>query len=392
MILGDSKLELHTVRRPGIRTDIQALRGFAVGTVLVFHAASVLMPGGFLGVDVFFVISGYLMAGIITRDVISEKFCLQGFYLRRARRLLPAAYVTFAICASIAPWLLTSLEYADFQKQLLGAITFTSNIVLWQQSGYFAQASALKPLLHTWSLSVEEQYYIFLPAFFMLTPKRFWLKGLSAVTLSSYILYAYMLHKSPNAAFFLLPTRVWELLLGSIGVLITSKSIRSFATRCLLPAGFALVWLTIMPFSATHAAWNALIICTATFLVLLANDQRAGEGRLIGAAAWLGDISYPLYLLHWPLLSFIRSVWITAPPQYILLLAMAACVPLAWIVVNFVERPIRGWLESKDRTAQTTTILIPALCLVAVAFAIHVPSTEAYVAQRRVNHGLSDAC
>jgi peptidoglycan/LPS O-acetylase OafA/YrhL len=154
------------------RTDIQALRGLAVLFVVLHHAKLGFLGAGYLGVDIFFVISGFLITGIVKRGIERDDFSFREFYFRRAKRLLPAAYTTFFIGALLSAIFLDFSELNDFSTQLIGALTFTSNIVLWQQVGYFENASELKPLLHIWSLSLEEQYYLFVPAAMVFTLVR----------------------------------------------------------------------------------------------------------------------------------------------------------------------------------------------------------------------------
>lgn len=202
------------------RTDIQALRGLAIALVLLHHAK--LLPwlkAGYLGVDIFFVVSGYLITGIIQRALLAGTFTFSGFYFRRAKRLLPAAYVTFIATALLSTLFLTGPEMRDFTWQLLGAVTFTGNIALWMQTGYFEGAANLKPLLHVWSLAIEEQYYLLLPAALVVTPRRYWRMGVLMVVAFSVALCLALLPTKPGAVFYLLPARAWELGLGSLGVL-----------------------------------------------------------------------------------------------------------------------------------------------------------------------------
>jgi len=170
------------------RGDIQSLRGIAVLLVLLHHAKAPPFQGGYLGVDIFFVVSGFLITNLVARAVLSGTFSFADFCWRRARRLLPAAYVTIATCIMLSPFLLTDLEIGDFTKQVFGSVTFTANIVLWLQTGYFERAAELKPLLHTWSLSIEEQYYLILPAALVFAPRKLWLPAAAGLTVLSLLI------------------------------------------------------------------------------------------------------------------------------------------------------------------------------------------------------------
>ena len=160
---------------------------------------------------------------MITRLVKSSiergDFSFSEFYFRRAKRLFPAAFVTFLVTALLAPFFLSSTEMNDFQMQMLGAVTFIENIVLWRQAGYFSGSAELKPLLHVWSLAIEEQYYFILPAFLFFLPRRFWLPAGALIFIVSLVLCLFLVQNKPAAAFYLLPTRGWELAIGSIGAL-----------------------------------------------------------------------------------------------------------------------------------------------------------------------------
>lgn len=203
----------------GFRTDIQALRGLAVSLVLLYHADIAPFAAGFLGVDIFFVVSGFLITSMVRRAVEDGTFRFSEFYFRRAKRLLPAAYVTFLLTALAAPLILNAQELQDFTRQVFGAVTFSANVVLFLQAGYFAGAAELKPLLHVWSLAIEEQYYLLLPAFLVWLPRRWWLAGGVLLMLGSLALCLVLLPIKPVATFYLLPTRAWELGLGSLAAL-----------------------------------------------------------------------------------------------------------------------------------------------------------------------------
>ena len=190
-----------------LRTDVQALRGIAVLMVLAHHAKVPLIRGGYLGVDIFFVLSGFLITALVAKDINASEFSFARFYWRRAWRLLPAVYATIALCIAAAPWLRTSYEMRDFVAQVWGAITFSANIVLWLQTGYFERAAELKPLLHVWSLSIEEQYYLLLPALLFFVGRAKWLRVASVVTAASLTACFFVSTESVAAAFYWVPTR-----------------------------------------------------------------------------------------------------------------------------------------------------------------------------------------
>ncbi len=183
--------------------------------VVLYHTGIGKLTAGYLGVDIFFVISGYLITTLVASGINRGDFRLSEFYFRRAKRLLPAAYVTFLATAVAAPWFLNQQELRDFAMQIAGAVTFTGNIVLWQQTGYFEGAGDLKPLLHVWSLAIEEQYYFLLPAALLFTRPSRWMPGVMAILVISLGLCIAGRTWKPIATFYLLPTRAWELLWGA---------------------------------------------------------------------------------------------------------------------------------------------------------------------------------
>lgn len=191
--------------RSTLRPDIQALRGYAVLLVVLYHSGFDALRSGFLGVDVFFVISGFLITGLIVRGLDAGTFSIGTFYLRRGKRLLPAAYVTLFVTALAAPFFLIPSQLAQFREQLVGAVSFTANIVLWHQSGYFDQAAVTKPLLHFWSLAVEEQYYFFMPLTLMFVPRRWRFRVVTGLTVAS-LVYCFFF-AAPSARFYLIFSR-----------------------------------------------------------------------------------------------------------------------------------------------------------------------------------------
>src|SRR5262245_14169019 len=243
-----------------MRTDLQSLRGIAVLMVLTFHADLDVLKAGYLGVDIFFVISGYLITGMIVRDIDRGRFSFAGFYWRRAKRLLPAAYVTFLLTTIASGLLLTRFELQEYWKQLLGALTFSANVFLMKRTGYFDGAAELKPLLHTWSFSVEEQYYLVLPLFLWLTPFRLRKALVILGMVGSAALCFTQVGVRPSETFYLLPTRAWELLVGSWGAIwLKDGKFGVYARPLGLAAVLVLVAVPMFPIDPRHPRLDAVL-------------------------------------------------------------------------------------------------------------------------------------
>lgn len=381
----------------GQRRDIQALRGLAIGLVLLYHAELVPALGaGHLGVDIFFVVSGFLITGIVQRGLIAGNFSFAAFYFRRAKRLLPAAYVVFLACALAAPLFLTQLEFRDFTWQLLGAVTFTGNIALWMQTGYFETAAHLKPLLHVWSASIEEQYYLLLPATLAFTPRRWWGPLAIAITAGSLALCLLMVETKPGAVFYLLPTRAWELGLGSLGALLLGSGAFAPLWRALFwPALATLLWVPFRPIGGAHPGIDALLVCSATLVVILRRHPWVNQGLPVRVLAWLGDISYSLYLVHWPLLAFAANAWVSEVPTQVRASLAALSVVLAWALYRWVEDPIRRspMVPSPRRVAAVVaaSLMTVSAGLVLQIFDIRQEGKD-FRQIRRANTGLHALC
>ena len=390
-----------------MRWDIQVLRGVAVLWVLLHHAQLPFVTAGYLGVDIFFVISGYLITGLVARALEQGRFSFAEFYWRRARRLLPAAWVMLALTAIVAPWVLNSLEQQDFERQLLGTLTFSSNWVLWQQTGYFQGAADLKPLLHCWSLSLEEQYYLVLPALLVFTPARHRFKMMLALTGLSMAVCLLWQRKDPAAAFYLLPSRAWELGLGSLAALAGARLPAAWLRPLVWPAALLLVLLPVFPLGPVHPGPSALLICLATLVLLCQVPPLAQAPIALRPFAWLGDISYSLYLLHWPILAFINSAWLAdahdpAGAARLMGWRLGGLVLAVWLSVlmaRYVETPPRRLAMPRAhwRSVGAAVLLASAglLALPWVAGAIQSrgsPPGADYAELRRPNHGLSPAC
>ena len=300
------------------REDIQALRGIAVLLVVLFHVRLNLLSAGYLGVDIFFVISGFLITSMVTNQIRRGSFSFGEFYFRRAKRLLPAAYTTFLITALLSMWLLTSQEFKQFTQQLWGAVTFTSNIVLWRQGSYFGGEAELKPLLHTWSLAIEEQYYLALPAALYFIPVRHWLKSVLLVLVASAVLCMAVMAWKPDVAFYMFPTRAWELAVGSLGVFLhRHPKTEIWARHLFWPALLLMLVLPVFPLSSKHPGIDAWLVCWATLVVILAQYPLMNRGRVVGVLARVGDWSYSLYLVHWPIFALASNVWVGDLPVWV---------------------------------------------------------------------------
>ncbi len=387
------------------RTDIQALRGLAVLLVILQHARADFIGAGFLGVDIFFVISGYLITGMLAKDIGRGGFRFASFYYRRAKRLLPAAYVTFAVTALAAFFVLDASEWQDFTRQLAGAVSFTGNFVLLHQTGYFEGAAALKPLLHVWSLAVEEQYYLLLPAAMALVPRRFWFAGNLLLLGASFALCVAWTFARPDAAFYLLPTRAWELAIGSLAALGTVRGevLRAWIARLFLPALAALVAIPVWPVPAPNFV-NIAIVCVATLLVILRRHEALQDRPVPNALARVGDASYSLYLVHWPVFALLNNVYagdpsFGAPGPGVLATATAAALLLGFALYRYVELPVRR-IEFRHPRRWMAAAVGASLCLALVPFAIAARTSTRqasgpaidYAWLRRDNVGFADVC
>lgn len=282
-----------------MRQDIQFLRGYAVAIVILAHAK--LSPvAGHLGVDIFFVISGYLITRMLQIQLSEGQFSFREFYTRRAKRLLPAAYATFLLTSFASPFFLTSVELTAYWDQLVGALLFSSNIVLSQQSGYFDSSAELKPLLHIWSLSLEEQYYFCLPLILLVIRRRYWPQVTLGLLFFSTVLCAYWMTKNPSYAFYMLPTRAWELSIGSIVALLRldDPNPQPIFRLTFWPCLAALLIVPFAPTGLPHPGLDATIICLSTAIVIINGKKFFENFTLTRLTSWIGNASYSLYLVQ----------------------------------------------------------------------------------------------
>lgn len=340
-----------TASSEGYRLDIQGLRAIAVLSVVIYHGFPQLLPGGFVGVDVFFVISGFLITGILYRDMQSGRFSMAGFYRRRIRRIFPALFLVLVAVIGLGYLLLSPQDFFDLSRNVVSATLFVSNIDFFLSSGYFDRAAELRPLLHTWSLAVEEQFYIFFPPLMWLVLRyaRAVLVPLIVVSiLGGALLSEWALGTSATGAYFLTPFRVYELLIGSfLAVISVPRALQSAMLRSVITVvGLVLIGGSVLAIhkGLPFPGFLALPPVLGTALVILAG--RAGPSRgsaLISSAPFVffGAISYSLYLWHWPLLSFLRiSSQPETPGVGITLVVLGLAVLLAWLSYRFVEQRI----------------------------------------------------
>ena len=374
----------------GLRVDIQLLRALAILLVLAQHARVPFLPGGFLGVDIFFVVSGYLMTGIIARELDEGRFRFSGFFARRARRLLPASFATLAVTAVLAPFLLDHDGYRDFVAQLAGSFGFVSNFVLWRQSDYFSSAAALKPLLHMWSLSLEEQYYVVLPMLLWACPKRwrFWL-GV-ALTVASLALCLLARANFPLPTFYLLPTRAWELGLGSVVALLVRRNWLGERRWPVLRLGCVLLLATIplLVDEQGHPGIAALSVCLATAVLLVPGCDLAQRGWLRPFVA-IGNRSYSMYLVHWPVLAFANNVFISPVPGWVNALLMVPILIWTELQYRLVEQPFR---TMRIGFREVVFFVLLALGITGASAAALTLVPNRFAADRAPNIGLGEDC
>lgn len=362
---------------PRYRADVDGLRALAILPVVAYHAFPLAVPGGYVGVDVFFVISGFLISSIVFQSLQNGDFSFREFYARRIRRIFPALVLVLAV-SFIAGWFtLLPDEYRQLGKHIAASAGFVQNVVLWREAGYFDTASELKPLLHLWSLAIEEQFYLVFPALLWL----FWRTRLDIFVLIVVALLASFAANvvgtagDPVGSFYLPHSRYWELLAGALlahasvfprqprsvrpwalpfaflhRVLCEQRTPMTANRLSMLGASLILAAIFLLGRDDPYPGWRALLPVVGTALVLGAGVGARLNAKILSRRplVFIGVISYPLYLWHWPLLSFARILEGGTPSPALRTVAVGLSVALAWITYRFLERPIRfgrakGW-------------------------------------------------
>lgn len=348
---GRGSADSHVVK---YRRDIDGLRAISVLSVVAFHIQRSLLPGGFLGVDVFFVISGYLITGIIWREALARDFSIARFYERRIRRIAPALLTMLIVATAAAAAILLPRDLVGHGKAALATLTFVANIYFWRDTNYFARVAEEKPLLHMWSLGVEEQFYIFFPLLIMLLvwrTRRWAPWAVLAMTVASYLLNIAMVELGNTfPAFYLLPTRAWELGAGAFLALLPPAAAARYE-RFAPAGGWIGLALVVVGIVAKAQSVSAIPTTTAVIigatLVLWAGGngrQQGGVAKVLGFGpmVFFGLISYSLYLWHWPIIVLAKYYLVrdlTLPEG---LAAFALMVVLATLSWRFIERPFRS--------------------------------------------------
>jgi peptidoglycan/LPS O-acetylase OafA/YrhL len=380
---GDAReaVESSPNRKISYRSDIDGLRAIAVLSVIAFHIAPARFKGGFVGVDIFFVISGFLISSIIYKELESSSFSIVEFYVRRIRRIYPALLlVLLAVC--VAGWIfLLPSDFVVLGKQILGGSTFSANFVLWWQSGYFSPEAALKPLLHLWSLGVEEQYYLIFPliciAFYRSRSRWTLPTAFLALAVVSMLVNVAFVSKYAAATFFLPFSRLWELFVGAGLSLFFQRNLQAPWENQLLEKwkhGVGFLGLAILVASVfaidqldPFPGWWAVLPTIGTVLVIVAGQTSLANRYILSSklAVFVGLISYPLYLWHWPILSFMRiatSTWGVKISRLQKGAMIIVAFLLASLTYRFIELPIRH-VKYRERRRKGALWLIGSVSL-----------------------------
>jgi peptidoglycan/LPS O-acetylase OafA/YrhL len=351
---GNARLEdRRSAATASYRPDIDGLRAIAVVAVVGFHAFDGVVPGGFVGVDIFFVISGYLITGVLVDAIDQRRLSFAGFYARRIRRLFPTLASVLAVSLLAGWWLLLPDEFAQLGRQIAAGAGFLANVSLFRQVGYFDEAAAVKPMLHLWSLGVEEQFYLVWPLLLLVASRLRvgLLTAILAVFFASFAWNVVHVRTQPSATFYLLDTRFWELAMGGAFACWELRrrppapSGSTLAQNLASFGGLALILAALIGYDSRmpFPGWWALVPTLGSLVLIAAGPQAAVNRHVLARRplVFLGLLSYPLYVWHWPLLSLARIVD-PAPSLATRVALVLLAFGLAWLTFQFVERPTRS--------------------------------------------------
>lgn len=331
------------------RPDIDGLRALAVIAVVLFHYRVPGFSGGFVGVDVFFVISGYLITGLIVKEMGEGRFSLRQFYERRVRRIFPALFAMLAVATIVAALLFFPVSFLNYGKSLLATAFFSANFEFWREAGYFDVSADQKPLLHLWSIAVEEQFYLVFPALLLLMGARSKLRlalAVGAIFVASLAFSIWSARHASAAGYYLLPSRMWELMLGALLALHLFRIPAAARLHDFVAAvGLALIGYSVFRYSplTPFPGVAALIPCAGTALIIMAGEDAAVNRALcLKPIVFVGLISYSFYLWHWPIYVFANAALFRAPTQFEILLLVALSFALAVLSWRYVEQPFRS--------------------------------------------------
>jgi peptidoglycan/LPS O-acetylase OafA/YrhL len=365
------------------RPDIDGLRAVAVLLVLIFHAGFSIFPGGYVGVDIFFVISGYLITGILLNDIEEKQFKFTTFYKRRIRRLMPALFGMLLITTIIASIILLPSDFSSYGKSLISVVLSLSNIYFWRENGgYFEGNVEEVPLLHTWSLSVEEQFYLLWPLMMLIFSRHLkhsaFLLFLLFVIICSVVLSQWVSEVTFAAAYYLLPTRIFELLIGAILVLSFHRLPNLSILYLNLLAFIGLVCILsaslILNSESSFPGYNALLPTIGTALLLYTGAKGStwiNQCLSFGPLVWIGLISYSLYLWHWPLIVFIRYTGFELTIEVSIIIVVLSIL-LGWISWKYIETPFRVGKTNDFKHVFSKIYLVPSAVIIIMGLIFYV--------------------
>jgi len=374
------------------RPEIDGLRALSVLAVILFHAHFESFSGGYIGVDVFFVISGYLITTIILKKLNNDSFSILDFYERRIRRIIPVLVLVCLATLPLAWFSLSTPQFVDYFESLIGAATFTSNFVFWQQSGYFDTASELKLLIHTWSLAVEEQYYIFFPLLLLvlwrIAPTRIFMV-ITGLCVISFLMGQTYVSSKPVTSFFLLPFRGWEIFIGAICAVLefrNDKIIHNLSPS-LSFLGLGMIIIPVFVYNGdtpTPSLYTLVPTTGAALVILFARQNPVSKFLSLRPLVFIGLISYSAYLWHQPLFAFSRQITAEALTKPVIISLIALTFLLSVFSWKFVEQPFRN----QKISARLIWWSQPTLLMLLIGFGIAGITSNGFVANRSLDDKL----